>query len=257
MSKENDFMKKTIYILTFLVSSLSIAQNSELFSTGNSLYNNGNYQEAIQSYEQILDNGVHSSELYFNLANAYYKLNRIAPSIYFYEKAQQLSPKDKEIKKNLSFAKNMTIDDIETVPEMGLSKITKNVINTFSFDVWAKFSVALVMLFVILALGYYFSYSTTKKRLAFLGSCTALLMTFVMVFFAFQKYKYVQNDNPAIVFAQESQIKTEPNLRSETAFELHEGTKVQVLESYNKNWTKVKLADGKTGWISSQDIKIL
>jgi len=75
--------------------------------------------------------------------------------------------------------------------------------------------------------------------------------------FAFQKYEYEQNDNPAIVFAHESEIKSEPNLRSEIAFKLHEGTKVQVLEIYNENWTKIKLADGKTGWISSQDIKEL
>ena len=250
-------MKKTIYIFIFLLSNLIIAQNSELFTRGNSFYNDGKYQEAIQSYEQIIASGVHSSELYFNLANANYKLNRIAPSIYYYEKAQQLAPDDKEIENNLSFAKNMTIDDIESVPEIGLSKVVKNVINTFSFDAWAKFSVALVFLFVILALSYYFSYSTTKKRMAFLGSSAALILVFVMVFFAFQKYKYEQNNNPAIVFAQESEVKTDPNLRSEVTFKLHEGTKVQIIESYDDNWTKIKLVDGKTGWIPNADIKAL
>ncbi|VAV85262.1 Aerotolerance protein BatE, partial [hydrothermal vent metagenome] len=50
---------------------------------------------------------------------------------------------------------------------------------------------------------------------------------------------------------------SEPNLRSETAFVLHEGTKVQILETYNKNWTKVKIANGKTGWIANADIKPL
>ncbi len=250
-------MKQTLYILIFLLSSLTIAQNSELFANANTFYNDGKYQEAIQSYEQILDSGVHSSDLYFNLANAYYKLNRVAPSIYYYEKAQQLAPNDKDIENNLSFAKNMTIDDIEGVPEIGLSKMVKNVINMFSFDSWAKFAVALVFLFVILALGYYFSYSTTKKRLAFLGGSAALLFVFVMMFFAFQKYKYEQNNNPAIVFAQESEVKTEPNLRSEVTFNLHEGTKVQILENYDDNWTKIKLADGKTGWIPNADIKAL
>ncbi|MCK5401647.1 MAG: SH3 domain-containing protein, partial [Flavobacteriaceae bacterium] len=73
----------------------------------------------------------------------------------------------------------------------------------------------------------------------------------------FQRYDHEQKDNPAIVFAQESEIKNEPNLKSEIAFKLHEGTKVQVLEIYNKNWTKIKLANGKTGWIPSVDIKEL
>ena len=59
------------------------------------------------------------------------------------------------------------------------------------------------------------------------------------------------------LFAQESEVKTDPNLRSEVAFVLHEGTKVQILEFYEDNWTKVKLSDGKTGWIPSSDIKAL
>jgi len=234
-----------------------MAQNNILFSQGNSLYNEGKFQDAINTYESILDTENHSSELYFNLANAYYKLNRIAPSVYYYEKALQLSPNDKDIKNNMSFAKNMTIDAIELIPEMGFSKITKNIINRFSFDVWAILSVVFVVLFVVLFLTYYFSYSTNRKRLTFLSSILSLFLVLITLMFAFQKYEYEQNDNPAIVFALESEIKSEPNLRSEIAFKLHEGTKVQVLEIYNENWTKIKLADGKTGWISSQDIKEL
>jgi len=250
-------MKKTIYILTFFLSSLCIAQNSALFDKGNASYNEGNFQEAITLYENVLNTGMHSSELYFNLANAYYKLNRVAPSIYYYEKAQQLSPNDKDIKNNLSFANNMTIDDIESIPEIGFSKLFKSVINSFSFDMWAVLAVASVLLFVIFFLSYYFSYSTNKKRLLFLSSITSLCFMVLTLTFAFQKYAYEQKDNPAIVFAQESDIKSEPNLRSETAFELHEGTKVQIIESYKKNWTKIKLTDGKTGWIATQDIKAL
>jgi len=234
-----------------------MSQNEELFAEGNSLYNDGKFQDAINIYESILNADYHSAELYFNLANAYYKLNRIAPSIYYYEKALQLSPKDKDILNNTAFARNMTIDAIEVIPDMGFSKIVKNVTNTFSYDGWAILSVVFVVLFAILFLGYYFSYSTTRKRLAFLTSTTAIIVAFIMLVFAFQKYEYDQNNNPAIVFVHESEIKSEPNLRSEIAFKLHEGTKVQVLENYNENWTKIKLVDGKTGWIPSEDIKEL
>ena len=69
-------------------------------------------------------------------------MNRIAPSVYYYEKALQLSPNDKDIKNNLSFAQNMTIDAIEVLPEVGFSKITNSVINKYSFDDWAKLSIA-------------------------------------------------------------------------------------------------------------------
>jgi len=250
-------MRHILYIVTFLFCISLSSQNEALFDAANKLYNEGNHQEAIEKYEDILSNGAHSSELYFNLGNAYYKLNKIAPSIFYYEKAIQLSPNNSDFKSNLSFAENMTIDDIEVVPEIGLSRIGKNVINTFNFDTWATFSVAFVLIFVILFLGYYFSNATAKKRLAFIVSSSALGLAIVCLFFAQQKYKFAIKDKPAIVFAKETDIKTEPNLRSEVTFTLHEGTKVQVLEEYDKNWKKIKLADGKTGWIPSGDIKLL
>ena len=249
-------MKKLFYILV-LSFFIGFVHGQNAFNQGNSFYNDGKYQEAIATYESILESGKHSAELYFNLANAYYKTNQIAPSIYYYEKALQLKPNDQDIKSNLSFAQNMTIDAIETIPEVGFSRFMKSAINVFSFDGWAKLSVALVILFVCLFLSYYFSVSTNKKRLLFLSSFTSLLLGLIALSFAFQKHGFDQNNKPAIVFAQQAEVKTEPNLRSESAFNLHEGTKVQILESYDDNWLKVKIADGKTGWISSEDIKAL
>jgi tetratricopeptide (TPR) repeat protein len=250
-------VKKIIYILIVLISTFSVAQNNALFNKGNSLYNEGKFQDAINTYEQILETKNHSAELYFNLANAYYKLNRIAPSIYYYEKALQLAPNDKDIKHNMSFAQNMTIDAIEVLPEIGFSKITNQIINTYSFDTWALFSIIFVVVFIILFIAYYYSYTSASKRFTLLSSVFALSMAIISLTFAFKRYNYDQQDKPAIVFVSESEIKNEPNLRSEIAFKLHEGTKVQVLEIYNKNWKKIKLADGKTGWIPSEDIKEL
>lgn len=250
-------MNRIIYILIFFITTNSLAQNYDAFESGNMLYNEGKFQEAIQTYETILSNNIHSAEVYFNLANSYYKLNRVAPSIYYYEKALLLSPNDPDIINNLMFAQNMTIDAIEKLPEVGFSKLIKNTTNTFSTKVWAIISIICSLFTVILFLIYYFSYSTLKKRFSFVGSFFMLFLGITALFFAFKKDIINKNDNPAIVFAQETKVKTEPNMRSEGAFELHEGTKVQVVDKYNENWTKIKLANGKTGWIVTQDIKML
>ena len=249
-------MKNLLYILSFLLSFSTIAQNKALFEQGNALYNDGNYTDAINKYEAILATKNESAALYFNLANAHYKLNNIAPSIYYYEKALQLAPNDDDIKHNLSFAKNMTVDAIDVVPEAGLSKLIKKLTNSFSFDAWAKIAIGFVFLFVILFLVYYFSYSTLKKRLAFIGSITSIFIMCIALFFAFHKFNIDKNDKPAVVFAEETSVNSEPNSRSEEVFKLHEGTKVQVLDTV-ENWKKIKLVDGKTGWISSEDIKAL
>ncbi|MEZ4796859.1 MAG: tetratricopeptide repeat protein [Flavobacteriaceae bacterium] len=250
-------MNKLLCILTFFFVVAGFAQNTKDFAKGNALYNEGKFQEAITVYESILDNKVHSPELYYNLANSYYKLNRVAPSIYYYEKALLLAPNDADITNNLAFAQNMTIDAIDKIPEVGFSKFVKSITNTFPFDTWAMISISCVVLFVILFLAYYFAYSTTKKRLAFIGSFVILFIAFISLFFAFHKQTLDKKDNPAIVFSQESEVKTEPNLRSESAFQIHEGTKVQVLEKYNDDWSKIQIANGKTGWIASENIKLL
>lgn len=249
-------MKKISYILIVLLSTLTFAQNNQLFDDANALYNDANYTEAIEKYKTILDSGEHSAELYFNMANAHYKLNHIAPSIYYYEKALLLKPHDKDIKNNIAFARNMTVDAIDSVPEVGISKLIKNITNMMAFDAWAKISVVLILLFVVLFIVYYFTNSTSKKRLAFITSNVSFLLAIVALVFAFHKFELVSNDQPAIVFAQETKIKSEPNLRSSEAFVLHEGTKVQILDTVN-NWKKIKLSDGKTGWVMNDDIKML
>ncbi|MFB9055128.1 tetratricopeptide repeat protein [Mariniflexile ostreae] len=249
-------MKSLFYILMILFCSVLNAQNNADFDKGNSLYNDGKFAEAIDHYSAILKTGNHSAALYFNLGNAHYKLNNIASSIYYYEKALQLSPNDPDIQNNLAFSRNMTIDAIETVPEGGLKKILNKVTNTFAFDTWAIMAVVSVFCFVILFLMYYFAYSTLKKRLSFIGSFVFIGFMVSALLFAFHKFNLDQRDRPAIVFAKESRVKSEPNNRSEESFRLHEGTKVQIMEAV-EDWKKIKLSDGKIGWIKNEDIKAL
>ncbi len=249
-------MNKVIYIIALLLSLTAFSQNKALFEKANALYNDSKYAEAIDNYNAILETGNHSSDLYFNLANAHYKLNNIAPSIFFYEKALQLAPNDVDIQNNLSFAQNMTIDAIDVIPEAGVARLIKNTANTMSFDGWARFAVSMVFCFVVLFLIYFFSYSTLKKRLVFIGSLVSLILLCIALSFAFHKYNLDKKDNPAIIFIQESKVRSDPNSKSDESFRLHEGTKVQVLESYN-DWKKIKLADGKTGWINAEDVKLL
>ena len=238
------------------MTALFASQEQDLFEEGNKFYSDGNYNKAIEKYEALLETGFHSPEVYFNLGNSNYKLNNIAPSIYYYEKALMLSPNDKEIQNNLAFAQNMTIDAIETIPELGISKFFEKLINVFNTDIWAILCVIFLLLFVIFFITYYFTSSTGKKRFTFVASSVAAVLTLISFSFAFQKQALDIKDNPAIIFVQESRVKTDPNQFSEELFRLHEGTKVQIIDTIN-NWSEILLADGKTGWIISKDIKAL
>lgn len=246
-----------LVVVTFLLSCTTYAQQTDLlFKAGNDHYAQGRFQEAIDAYKRILDQNVESAELYYNLANAHYKLNNVAPTVYYYEKALQLAPADPDIRNNAAFAENMKIDAIETLPVNTLQEWTNSALSLFTIDGWAKAAVICVILFVLFFLGYYFAYNTTKKRAFFISSLVVLILAIISVSFAYTAFAKAEQDNPAIVFTSEVEVKSEPNLSSTQAFKLHEGTKVFVLEEVNE-WNKIKLIDGKTGWIPKGDIKLL
>lgn len=249
-------MKKMIFIVVFFISLTGNTQNNALFEQGKEQYRAEKYQEAINNWMKIIANGEHSSALYFNVANAYYKLNQIGPSIYYYEKALQLSPNDSEIKNNLVFAQNATVDAIEPLPQTLFAKWDAKLSKLLTFNGWAWTSVFAVILFMLLFLGYYFSYQSQKKRMFFLGSLLSIFVILTGLIMAFRTFHKAENKKEAIVFSEVSEVKNEPRLSSETAFKLHEGTKVSI-QVVEDNWCKILLADGKDGWIILEDIKEL
>lgn len=246
-------MKKYIYII-ILISNFSFAQNA--FEKGNQYYQKENFQEAINNYESVLASSKQSSELYFNLGNSYYKLHKVAPAIYNYEKALQLNPNDEEIKTNLDFARKMTIDDIKVIPKVGFTKLITDFTSHYHFNTWAWIVVLFVFVFIGFFIGYYFSRTTFRKRIFFTGMFVILIAILLSTFAAFFEKNRVNNEKPAIVFAETTAVKSEPKLSSPDTFVLHEGTKVYVLEAI-ANWKKIQLTDETIGWIESESIKEL
>lgn len=249
-------MKKLIFIFFILFGLTGTAQNEALFSKATAAYNEGDYNTAIENYLAIVEAGQHSNELYFNLGNSYYKLNQVAPSIYYYEKALLLKPNDSEIKNNLVYAQNMTLDAIDTMPETGLSKIYKDITGFLSFDQWSYVAINFMMLFVLLYISFYYLKYASQKRIAFITSILSLCIVAVSLVFAFLQYDDFKTNQPAIVFHNEVKVTTEPNERSKAVFSLHEGTKLNVLENLD-GYKKIKIADGQTGWLSSESVKML
>lgn len=256
MMKVLKYFSIIVFIAYLSLEPSIFAQNNTKFQEANELYGKGEFELAIDAYQSILETGEHSAELYFNLANSHYKLNNVAPSIYYYEKALQLNPMDKDIHNNLAFAQKMTIDAIEEVPEVGFDKLYKNWVNAYSFDSWSRLAIAFSVAFVILFLIYYFSHSSVKKRLTFVLGFISVFASVVTLFMAFQKFEFDQKNISAVVFDKSVDIKSEPNNASSNLFKLHEGTKLQVLDSVS-NWHRIELPDGLTGWIPSKAIKLL
>lgn len=244
-------MKNLLYIF-LLFTQVFWAQDA--FENGNKLYRQEKFEEAAKAYENVLKTKKHSAELYFNLGNAYYKLNKIAPSIYNYEKALQLNPGYADAQNNLKFAQNMTIDEIKPVQQVGFGKVLQDFTSTHTYDGWAKIAIGFSVIFLLFFIGYYFSATTLLKRIFFVGLFLALLGLIISVTSAIAEKSRYENDKPAIVFADTVGIKNEPKENADDTFILHEGTKVQIIEILD-DWRKIQLADEKEGWVNKDAIK--
>ena len=254
-------MKKIIFAINIIwivsPSILSAQINVEnIFSQANELYNKGIYIEAINNYKEIIKNDFHSAELYYNLGNAYYRLDSIASSVYYYEKALQLNPNDREIIDNLELINKTLVDEIDPITIPLIESILNRVSNIFYFETWGYISIFFSFLIVALFLSYYFANSSRVKRLTFVLLCISSIFMLVSLINGNKGYNNYINNEYAVIYSYETDLKTEPNYRSETLFMLHEGTKIQVLENYN-NWIKIRLVNGQVGYIQLIDVKIL
>lgn len=250
-------MKKIIIpFFIFFVSFANAQPISQVFEQANHLYKNADYRAAIDKYHKIEKSGQHSDALYFNLANSYYKLNEVAPSIYYYEKALKLNPMNEDAKYNLVLANRLTIDQIDEVPKTLFQRIETNFLHKFSIHQWAIVSIVFSVLTALLFLIYYFSISSLLKRIFFSVSIVTFSFMLISVLVAYKGLDYYKKNQPAIVFFERVQIKNAPTYKSEDVFTLHEGTKVVVLDEVD-DWYKIKLADGKIGWVRTGALKII
>ena len=125
-----------------------------------------------------------------------------------------------------------------------------------SYNTWGFLAVFFAFLSVALFLLFYFAFDSLKKRSFFTLSLISLLLLFVTFGIGFQQYQKELNTKGAIVFAEEVSVQSEPTNSASESFILHEGTKVFVLDNVDE-WSKIKLSDGKLGWLKSNSIKLL
>jgi tetratricopeptide (TPR) repeat protein len=247
-------MKKIILIVLFFTTYMFANSVTNDFDNGNQLYQAGKYQEAIKRYEQLLKSGVHSSELYFNIGNCYFKLHKTAPAIFNFEKALLLNPNDCEILNNLDFVKKTTIDEVVEAPKVGFSALIQSFTSSHHYNTWAWIAVVFSILFLISFIIYFFSISTLVKRIFFTSMIVFLLADLVSIFSGFYEKSISENQHFAIVFENSISVKSEPKSSATEVFVLHEGTKVSVLETMN-SYKKIQLLDLKQGWIKSSALK--
>jgi tetratricopeptide (TPR) repeat protein len=245
-------MKKLVIITClFLLSILTRAQLAEqqrIIEQANQAYSSADYEGAVSQYESVINAGYESSALFFNLGNAYFKLNDIPSAILFYEKARKLDPTDDNIKFNLDLANSRIIDKLEPLPEFFLKTWYKSLQNIFTSDRWAKTAVLSIILLLIAAALFIVSASVIARKLSFWAGIIFLAVMSFSLLFSVNSYKDYVSKSTAIIFTPTVTVKSSPNESSVDLFVIHEGTKVFITDMV-EGWSEVRIGNGSVGWV--------
>ena len=217
-------------------------------------YAKKNYTQAIADYQELLKDGV-SADIYYNLGNAYYRTDNITQALLAYERAHLLSPGDADIRFNLEMARSKTIDKITPQSEMFFVTWYKALVNLMSVDGWA-YTACLSLLIAIIAMLFYLFHGNDKVRAGgFYASITFIVIFILANIFAFEQRDLLINRTGAIITSPAVTVKNGPSANAGSAFVIHEGTRVDIIDKSLANWRSIRLADGREGWITTKQLE--
>jgi hypothetical protein len=226
-----------------------VEAQEDFFLEGNRLYQEGDFQGALDSYRRIEEAGFESGPLYYNIANSHFKLAQLGPAILYYERALRLMPGDDDVTANLELAKSLTADEVIPLPgflpvraaRWWLRALPGPLLRTV---VGASYVVAMIGLITLVLLPG----SGTGRwggRVAVMAGAVMLLLGINLAVLEFG----VGEARRAVVMDTEVDVQSAPSEDpSLQVFTVHEGTTVRI-DRQSGGWAEIVLDDGQVGWL--------
>lgn len=252
-------MKRFIIYTVLLVVSLGVASAAEptameRWDAGNRAYIEGNYEGAIEEYQSIVDGGEYSAELYYNLANAYFKVGNVGKAILYYHKVMRVDPSHEDTLHNLAIAEAQTKDKVAEEPEFFLNSWMLSMRNLMSCTAWSVLSLVALGVLIAFVLIFLLASRIVLRKTGFFGAICALVLFISTTAFAISSRNDMLQHDEAIVMASAISVKSSPDNSATDLFVLHEGAKVRLLSEVDE-WCEVALADGKKGWTQKSNVE--
>ena len=237
-----------LLLLILSITSLSAQDVESMMTKANEAYQADDFSSAISQYESILEAGYASTNLYYNLGNAWFKAGKIGPSILNYERALELDPGFEDAQANLELAQTRAVDRIVGVPDFLVFRLWRGFRDALNASQWAW--VAVILFWMALGGGtlFLFGKRAALKRAGFISGSLLLLFAIGTSLLASSRYALEKESPYAIVMEQTLYVKSAPGEESSDLFILHEGSKVKLVDKLG-DWVEIRLADGKKGWI--------
>ncbi len=238
---------------TGLMSNESAAE-VQAFSAANSLYEAGNYQQAAQIYQQLLDQGVKDGDLYYNLGSAYYMQGELGHAIVNYQRAAELSPRDEDIRSNLALAQSQVgspFPDEAPTPVESLADLTGrwlslNEIAIIALGLW-------FLLGLLLFAGRLFDPGSLRSGIQYVALLVLILV--LMAGISLGSRLYTDRSAPeGVVVAPIVAVSSEPGEQYVTELNLISGTSVGIAET-SGDWIRLSVpGNAVQGWVPAEAI---
>jgi SH3-like domain-containing protein len=126
-----------------------------------------------------------------------------------------------------------------------------------SVDGWGKYGIVFFILFIAALYLFVFSKKALLKKSGFACGLLFLIAVILVNVFASQQKKLFLNRDKAIVVSPGVTVRNTPSDSGTNLFVLHEGSKVIISDGSMREWKRIRLEDGKVGWVPASDIEII
>lgn len=235
---------------------------------GISSYEKREYSEAVRCFEQIAELGYASADLYYNLANSYFKLGEatteergrkfaggeLGSAVLNYHRALRLDPTMEDARYNLELAVDHT-NDTEPLPESFIVTIWRGVRDVASSNGWAVASLIMLGVMLSLVILYLLSDNIALRKISFFASILLLVCSLLSMTFALSSRLQMEEDNRAVVMCSDTTpVHASPESGSKVIRQPSQGVTVRELRRHGE-WSEIAFADGEKGWIRTAKIE--
>ncbi len=256
-------MKQAIIIILLSVLALPLVASNANIDKANQAYKQELYNEALKLYlHEAKATGV-SSSLYCNIGDTYYRLKDNVHAVLYYERALLLDPSNSDARFNLEFVRSkMQLPDDSG--DSWFSNWVDQVVSRLSSNAWAIVAIITFLLFLAGVAAYLFLDNVLMRKIGFFGGAVLIVASVLANLAAFHVYHKATGDSGAIVMPEKVTLSTaprEPRDKQEEAFELMQGTRVEIVDSIadktRGKWLQVATAGGHKAWIKSSDVEVI
>ena len=249
---------KTVTLFAFLfllVCAMSVWAQEEtqplerntIFFRANNSYSEEKYADAIKDYEQLVNGGLRSANIYYNLGNAYLKTGNKGKAILYYERAFKIRPRDANIRANLDYARSLVEDSVQQNSEKWYRR-------AFFFHGFLSVDGMAILAFILyLAVMILASLSVLFRVWGKIFRYSAVICGFLLIMVLPSLINGIYESEfqkKAVISIEETAARFEPSEDATIHFKLYEGTVIQITRSQG-DWYQVKRGDGKIGWLRS------